>query len=76
MALQQEGFRILRNKVAAALGGPAWQQWEVESAVQEVTREDVDGIPGLPRGPGREAAASCFFSCFFAFLALLRFFLF
>ena len=56
VALQQEGFRILRNKVAAVLGGPAWQPWGVENAVQEVTWEDVDGIPGLPRGPGREAA--------------------
>ena len=38
VALQQERFRVMRNKVAAALGGPMWQPWG----------EDVEGIPGLP----------------------------
>ena len=52
VAVQQEGFRILRAKVAAALGGlVSWRQWgEEEGCVEEVTWEDVDGVPGLPRG--------------------------
>ena len=45
VAHQQEGYRVLHTKGAAALGG-TW--WQLDAEVPEVLWDDVEVVPGLP----------------------------
>ena len=59
MAFQKEGFRVLRHKVAAALGSSSVEPWVEEvaevvpvDALELVPLEIVAGRSLAPRGPG------------------------